>query len=66
MGKAILTFGDNWEVAASEAGISVFESGGTWPEMESVIIALFENYTFHGQESPKLSNRTKKIRDESN
>jgi hypothetical protein len=66
MGKAILTFGDNWEVAASEAGISVFESGGTWPEMESVIIALFENYTFQGQESPKLSNRTKKIRDESN
>ena len=57
MGKAILTFAGNWEVAASEAGKSVFESGGTWAEMESVIIALFKNYTFQGQESPKLSNR---------
>ncbi len=66
VGKAILTFGDNWELAASEAGISVFESGGTWQEMESVIIALFKNYTFQGQKPPKTSNRNKEIRDESN
>ncbi len=45
-GNAILGYDSNWEAAAAVAGKSVYESGGTWAEVESVIISIFKEYPF--------------------
>ncbi len=45
-GNAMLVYERNWEYVASVAGKSVYEAGGTWADMESVIISLFREYRF--------------------
>lgn len=45
-GNAMLAYERNWEFVAKVAGNSVFESGGSWSDMESVIMSIFKEYAF--------------------
>jgi hypothetical protein len=45
-GTAMLVYDRDWEYVASVAGRSVFESGGSRADMESVIMTIFKDYKF--------------------